>query len=452
MRFVFSLALIAILSPCAHAVYGGLAADTKQFGFVRYIEMTMKDGKVGACSGTLLERGMVLTAAHCLIDNSNQRVQKVVVKLNRADKKGIEAWGASVHSAYRPNSGSTNDIAILFTFAENDGHANLPLDYAWSKYKAANRKPWFPTFLKQVSVNHLRDIFAKSIPRDPSGQLWAYAVGFGLECPAAKCPTLSNSARYVGKPIYATNVYGCSRGTFDFNTPAPRFCAMTEDASITRPSTTDGKSNINYGDSGGPLFSFDQDGIAVVIGIVNAGNGTYEMFTNVYDQLEFLRNSVNGSDESRVRMIGFGRDGKDSALPKVADAAGLKEVVPMLKEMLKKYDHRVNKKMGSAVHELWADQVTYSGKTMTRDQLRTMLDTYSTRWPERMFSFQKARRASNCSADQCTVVGEVMWSVYRGDEKQEDYSIYTWTLRREAAGWRITSQTTRPSTAADRED
>lgn len=444
--------IFALFTPKAHAVYGGLAANTRDFQFVRYLDVTF-DAGTGGCTGTLLQRGMILTAAHCVIDKQNKRAKKIVVRLKRGDPRGEEAWGASVHPDFRHDGVYLNDIAILHTFAENDGSATLPIDYAWARYKASNSRAWYPTFLNQLTTNHLREIFDRSIPRDPQGHLWAYIVGFGLTCPDATCPQLPNTARYVGKPIYASarGTNTCVRAPFDFKTAPQRFCAFTADAAITKASAIDGKSNSNFGDSGGPMFSFDAGGNAVVIGIVNSGDRESGFFTSVYDQVEFLRNSYNGAND-KVRRIMFGRDSTDSSEPKVESGAGLKEVVPLIKAMLDRSDHRKSgTRMGSAVHEYYADQVTYGGKSLRRDQLRAQLDQFSTRWPLRTYHLEKVRKASSCSGAECTVVAKVVWSRYRNDndEGQGAGSVYTWVVRREGSSWRIVSESSRPMTAQD---
>ncbi|KAK0412940.1 hypothetical protein QR680_006492 [Steinernema hermaphroditum] len=98
---LFYLLSFVSLTLFAHALFGGKEVDSESNSF----NFTVKiDGSKGTCTGTLVHKSWVLTAAHCLPENSNEELRIThgsvhthptpEESLSVRFSKGFEAFGA----------------------------------------------------------------------------------------------------------------------------------------------------------------------------------------------------------------------------------------------------------------------------------------------------------------------------------------------------------------------
>ena len=127
---VLLVSLVAIaISASAQAVVNGVPVSPTDWfahGVVGVIPIDDK-GQPGGCTGTMLSRRVVLTAAHCVA--KSKRVD-VVFDLDIQGKDRVTASQVIMNPGYqyKPNHISTSDLAILLLPAHDYTAIPIPLD------------------------------------------------------------------------------------------------------------------------------------------------------------------------------------------------------------------------------------------------------------------------------------------------------------------------------------
>ncbi len=298
--------MISMAPLPASAISGGVPIEFVQgskFGFLRFLQT-----KTGACTGVRILKDVILTAAHCVIDD-NGRVQKVKIKLYKGDPNPINASLAYVHKGYaRRVDGKNNwteyDLAALVFDDERDRDnpyvALTAVEYMWQIYKwrakKNNQRVWFPDFIDSVDNGSLLQVFHKVLYRHEDGRVSALIAGFGLgDCRREGCSELYGDAKYIGKYIYngeKGHKWGrCTKESASFLEPKELFCVRSAADETTTPilDRTVTVHDTRGGDSGGPVFVFDRKGNPVLLGITSYGSLLEGYFVNLAAHIDFVK-------------------------------------------------------------------------------------------------------------------------------------------------------------------
>lgn len=234
-------------SPSEVSIIGGQDA-TKPYPFFVNLAETLSDGRAEAiCAGTHIAPGFIVTAAHCVdgfeewseMGLSFEESVKVVFNLTNSDDLGSNDKGlirakviaTLVHPRYFLEDLHSPDIALI-------------------QYDLS---PFANAVLPEIAKLPTSEKAADSVPS-------ATVIGFGMTD--------------VSKDLWATHLQEAVVKEVD-----PEVCSQIDnpiyeglpDSFVCYGDFEHGKVDACFGDSGGPLFYYNETGDAVVIGITSFG-------------------------------------------------------------------------------------------------------------------------------------------------------------------------------------
>uniref|UniRef100_A0A224YR21 Tick serine protease n=1 Tax=Rhipicephalus zambeziensis TaxID=60191 RepID=A0A224YR21_9ACAR len=198
-------------------IVNGTEVKETQYPWAVYVSSHYPIG-VGNCTGTIITKRHVLTAAHCLLFN-NTYAHKVVVSYGSVDRrrgKKVEASKRLIHKDYS-NPATGNDIALLevkypFQFSKDVMAICIPMAPVKLANKDALVAGWGSLYLGGHGVDFLRHTTVTFLP----GQLCSILFGLAFK---SYSDTLQCCAQKRGKGACE----GDSGGPVMLRTAADRF-------------------------------------------------------------------------------------------------------------------------------------------------------------------------------------------------------------------------------------
>jgi len=266
-------------------ILGGENADTsfqKQNGVVGLLVISQKPGpnlpgspaqSEAICTGSLIDRRIVVTAAHCLLDPNIKAVLVVFetdIKTAVQNKNYISAQQIKPSEFFKPSSQvgpftegqPWNDIGLIQL------KSDAPADFSFAQLPTASD-------LQLLNTQTLLTL-----------------AGFGVTTP------IVNEVKTVnGKPVVVP-IQGPSStaGTLRFVSGIP-VLNVTSDHKEIEVDQMNGARGACHGDSGGPAYLKNGHGTLTLIGITSRGtdlNGNCDqqnIFTNVYGHLDWIKST-----------------------------------------------------------------------------------------------------------------------------------------------------------------
>jgi secreted trypsin-like serine protease len=249
-----ALAIVALAGAApADAIVGGDAAPPGRWPWMAAIlDSSVTDaGMAQYCGGVVIGQRRILTAAHCVVDQSSEDIDVLVGRTRLSEKEGrrIAVQSISVYPGYVDGTRRGLDAAVL-TLRANAGVAPLALALPTQTAAWAAGTPAWAIGWGQINAG-----------RSPAGNHY-----YADRLRELQLPVQSDAA--------CENVYGIGFPNFPYR-PAWLLCA----------GTGAGGSGPCFGDSGGPLVVGTPGGW-LDVGIVNGGDacaaaGYYTLFARV---------------------------------------------------------------------------------------------------------------------------------------------------------------------------
>lgn len=269
---IVKLFTIILLIPHSYAVpineskpsfriVSGLSIDIKH---CPYFVLVLKDYSFLHCGGTILNKNKVLTAGHCLVDQTRL---SVVAGYN-PEYKGMQAIRVE-HQLIHPK------------FREEDGNETVPaiIDYDVGILSLAHK------LMYTDSVRPVKLALEMNEIPSPGTQLTAVGVGSHGEVETHIREPRENILFNVTVPIYDNRKCENAYRTINVKLTKMNFCAGYEQ----------GRFDVCNGDSGGPLMDGDLQYGIVSFGMGCGRPGFPSVYTNIPGVVKWINMHSKGA-------------------------------------------------------------------------------------------------------------------------------------------------------------
>ncbi len=306
----------------AVAISGGHPATGAEYGFVRYLEIAMPDGRSGSCTGSLIGPRLVLTAAHCVVAPDGRTALSIGVRKKRSASAVIRTKSVHIHAAYeiRNEDGIfhvRNDLATLILAEDAEPpYALTPYEYLWQTQEKRTANLSRNVYVDALRPDDVKAAMDRILSRDAAGRPYAAQVGFGLfgcNTFTGQCsPSGSAKPKFILTYLFnhridrAIVTRWCDPTPFSFTEKGKTLICSTSSVDGTLSPTPYGGTRYygaQPGDSGGPAVVFDEKKRPFVIGVLSYGGmSSLHINMNLVEHLDFLRD-VERTEGPTLRTV-----------------------------------------------------------------------------------------------------------------------------------------------------